>query len=500
MAKESWLGIDLGTTVLKLGVFSGTNGKCRAWASRRLPVRAFPDGGRELPPAAIDKALKEIIRQLRAELGPEWEGIQGVGLAAQGGSSLIAGRGAGFPHTTMYLWNDSRGRAWGNRLAERESRAFWRRLFLFDAPPAGLGRLCWLRERFPDLFHDSYIHVGAGEYLFHMLTDVWRQDAGNAIQIGSYNARAKRLDSAAFDRIGVPLSFVAPLRNGDETARLSDGGARLLGLPSGIPVAGPYIDQEGCYMAAMAACARPLQCSLGTAWVGNFVLPQGFTGSSPSQLCLPEPAGKGYLAVQPLHVGNPSWDWALSTFLSHDLENAFELAARVFKKRLLPPPGMTAIPCCDQPNPFLNSAHGACVFAGMNTCAQSGDFVRAVAGGMVFELFRIFAEVKKVGAIEGVVLGGGASKGAYFRQLAAALFHPLPVLWQKDYDLAAARGVLLPLDARAARGEFTRVSSGLIAAEPLWEAYTTYEAAFQRIFGDNPVMKPFHCRARGSKA
>jgi hypothetical protein len=44
-------------------------------------------------------------------------------------------------------------------------------------------------------------------------------------------------------------------------------------------------------VAALGAADRPLQCSLGTAWVGNFELPEGVQGRSPSQMVLPAPTG-----------------------------------------------------------------------------------------------------------------------------------------------------------------------------------------------------------------
>lgn len=496
MAGELWLGIDLGTTVLKVGVFEGRNGHCVGQSGRRLPVKALPDGGRELTPAAIDRAFLEVIKDVKGQLGNRWPRVCGIGLAAQGGSSVIANRLSGQTYTTMYLWNDARARSWVSRLAEQADRAFWRRIFLFDMPPTGLGRLCWLKERFGDLFRDDNIHVGAGEFLFHRLTGIWRQDAGNAIQVGSYNAKMLRLDGKALEMADVPLSFVAPLRRGHETSPLSKDAARLLEVPSGIPVAGPYIDQEGCYMSATAAFKRPLQCSLGTAWVGNFALAPGTRGQSPSQLLLPEPSGKGHLVVQPLYAGNTSWDWALTAFVDHDLGRALAQSARIFSKQMLPPQGLVGIPWCDQQNPVNAEAHGAGVFVGANTHTTPYDLVRATASGLVFELFRMFESAKECGAMDGIVLGGGASKGTCFRRLVTAMFHPLPVWWQKDYDLAAARGVVMPLCPEAARGAFITIKAENVPLDALQESYKMYLAAFARLFGRNPELRPFRCRGR----
>ena len=494
MTQDVVVGVDLGTTVLKAAAFGTKDGRLVGQSACRLPVRHLPDGGQELSAAAIDKAFRRVVAELSQRAGKRWRRVCGVGLAAQGGSNLIVDRTTGRPRTAMILWNDARARLCVARLAAQADKRFWRRLFMFDVPPTGLGRLMWLKERRPELFRDEFIHIGAGEYLFHRLTGVWRQDAGNAIQIGSYNARARKLDGAALDLAGVPLSFVAPLRKGHETSPLSREGARLLGVEEDIPVAGPYIDQEACYMAALGATARPLQCSLGTAWVGNFELPRGIQGSSPSQMVLPGPTGAGKLVVQPLYTGNSAWDWALDAFVDHDHAKALEQAAAVFARRILPPDGLVCIPWCVQPNPFDTAAYGAGMFLGVSTRTTTEDMLRATAAGLVYDLGRVFWDLKTKGVIDGVVLYGGASKASYYRRLVASVFAPTPVLWQRDYDVAAARGAVLALSPCAARGNVEPVSVRGIEADEVKRAYELYLAAFERVLGPVQEAGPFRCR------
>lgn len=496
MAEDLFLGIDLGTTVLKAGVFSGRDGRCAAQAARRLPVTHPEPGGHELAQGAIDKAFRAIMNEMRRKLGSRWGSIVGIGLAAQGGSSLIVEGDTGLERTPMILWNDARAAGWTERLAHEADRRLWNRLFLCDMPPAGLGRLCWLRECVPSLFSGAFLHIGAGELLFHRLTGLWRQDSGNAIQVGSYNARTRRLDATAFDMIGLSLSFVAPLRRGHETALLAETAARAFHLPAGIPVAGPYIDQEACFMAATAACPRPLQCSFGTAWVGNFLLPEGAAGASPTQIVLSAPDGHGSLVVQPLLTGNTAWDWALRTFVNNDLPEALRAAPRLIGRNFLPTKGLTAIPWHGQQNPLDASAHGAGVFVGMNTRTSRADLIKAVAAGMVFELHRMFEDVCASGMVDGLVLGGGASRGPWFRSITAALFHPMSVQWQRDYDLAAARGAVMPLSDIAGRGLCVQVSSGGVDHEALREAKEAYMAAFARLYGACRQARPFRCRGQ----
>jgi sugar (pentulose or hexulose) kinase len=507
-------------------------------------VAEFPGGGREQALPSVDRAFLACVRAVREKLGPRWRAVRGIGIAAQGGSSIIARRGTGKPLTSMILWNDGRTRSYSSTLARRHPRDFWFRQTLGEVPPDGLGRLAWLREEKPALFCDENIHVGAGEHLFFRMTGVWRQDAGNAIQIGSYHAREERLDPTLLDLIGLPLSFVAPLRRGHETSPLSRSGARWLGLEPGIPVAGPYLDQEAGYLSAVGAARRPLHASLGTAWVGNFVLPASFSGSSPTQLVLPAPAGDGRLVVQPLLAGNPTWDWALARFaggktsagedsgsvtlagedsgsvtlagedsgsvtLAGEDSGSVTLAgedsgsdplaraARVFSRSLLPPRGLVMLPWLSQSNPLQPAAYGGGACVGLSDQTSADDLLRAAACGLAFEFLRMFESIRDEKVVGSIVLGGGASKGACFRALMAGLFAPLPVLQQQEEDQAVARGSVFAFNPEggASTTQPARPPPPDIL-ERLREGYDEYIAAFERIYGAPRSGQPFQVRRR----
>jgi len=419
-----------------------------------------------------------------------------VGLAAQGGSSIIADRISGKPLTPMILWNDGRAQEYSTRLAEQRICQFWRKFALFDVPPHGLARLLWLKEAHPEYFQEKNIHIGAGEYLFFRLTGVWRQDAGNAIQIGSYNAVKKRLDAALLESIGVPLSFVAPLRRGHETSPLSKAGAQLLDAAEGIPVAGPYIDQEAGYLSAAGEKGKPLHCSLDTVCVGNFVLPDKTSGTSPFQLVLPSPLDEGRLVVQPLLCGNAAWEWGLERFISPNRDEALAIAQKAFAQSPLPPEGLTALPWFSQPNP-LRPTYGGGAFFGLSDRTDSADCLRALAAGMAFELTRVFTDAIHSGVVDNAVLGGGASKGTHFRRLIAALFAPLPVYWQIDEDLAAARGAVYAFNPKTARSRTKlTVPPNQTTMDAIHSQYQLYLSVFEKYYQSVPAGGAFRFAGR----
>lgn len=64
MASGVLLGIDLGTTVLKVAAFDGESGRMKAFAARRLSVAASADGKREQDTADIDLALRHTTAEV----------------------------------------------------------------------------------------------------------------------------------------------------------------------------------------------------------------------------------------------------------------------------------------------------------------------------------------------------------------------------------------------------------------------------------------------------
>ncbi|MFH1378076.1 MAG: FGGY-family carbohydrate kinase [Planctomycetota bacterium] len=497
-----FIGIDLGTTALKAVAVSDA-GRIVAAVNEDLAVRVTSDGWRDQSPQAVADALRDALINLRKSVGQDaWANVQGIGLAAQGGSAVICDRQTGEPLTTMYLWNDSRHAADVAAVNKMQPPSYWETLALRQSCGAGLGRLRLLKRECPDLINPQTIYAGAGDFIFFRLTGDWRQDAGNALQIGCYDARARQLVRDPLELVGVDETFVSPMRDGHAIIPLSADAAERYQLPAGLPVVGPYMDHEAGYLSVANATANGrclaslLQCSLGTAWVGNFVMPATAQWSSPMQLVIPSPINDGHLIVQPLLTGNVSWDWALSRFVSETKADALRAAADIFAERLLPPQGLVCLPWLTMSNPYLTGVRGGGSMIGLSPETTAADMLRALAAGMCFEFYRIFESVGANGLIDGVILGGGASKGVYFRQLFAALFDPIKTYCATASDLAGACGAVSALNPEAGKPELSIIEPPVGLTEAIRERYAEYKTVFDAVCGQNPKGAPIRILAR----
>ena len=446
------IGIDLGTTALKVAAFDPRTGKRLAGEERPLRVATGNDGRREQSPALLLKVLQNALAAIADATG-SLDDVQGIGLASQGGSGIVADRRTGQARTPMVLWNDARAFPEHQRIAAAQPTRFWRTRTLRDQPGMGLARLAQLRAQSPELLHAGSCYAGAGDFLYFHLTGQWRQDACHALQTGCYDARKDALSPELAAIAGLGTDFFPALREGHRTFPLSEAAASRFGLPAGIPVAGPYMDHEAGFLSTAHVSKAPLQCSMGTAWVGNFQLPARFEGHASIQFSIPAPAAVGRLVIQPLLTGNVTWDWALRHFVSASPKKSLEKQARILDEVLLPPEGLIAVPWLNRPNPIDPVLLGGCSFVGASPVMGRDDFLRGVVAGMGYELHRVFAGVAASGAIDSLVLSGGASQSRHFQGLIAALFDPLPVYQLAEAAWMGTRGCLWAFEKRVARAE-----------------------------------------------
>lgn len=485
------IGIDIGSTVLKAAAFDMTSGRLLAQQGKRLKLHVGCDGAREQSSASLDRTLAGLLAGLRDKLRSNWSDVVGIGLAAQGGSTIIANRRTGKALTPVILWNDTRAARYSAHIAKHRSPAFWRRHTMRDMPGAGLGKILWLKDTRPSIMNDDNIYVGVGEFCYFKLTGLWRQDACNALQIGCYDATGRRLDQRLMDLSGMPLSFVAPLRNGHETHPVAPAAARRFALTPGIPVAGPYMDHEAGYLSAAGVSRKPLQCSLGTAWVGNFILSKKEEWSSPFQLVLPAVVGTGHLVVQPLLTGNVTLDWGLRQFVDADLQEALARLKTIFSQQLLPHPGLTAIPWLNVGNPLKPTVIGGAAFHGMAPHTNQEELMRALVASMTYEMARVFTNVTRTRRADSLVLGGGASRADFIRKLFASLFDPVPVHFVREQDLCVARGALHVFSKKVAQASVSRVRPPRKdLREQIQEGYENYMDLFTRLYGKVGLAKP----------
>ena len=161
-------------------------------------------------------------------------------------------------------------------------------------------------------------------------------------------------------------------------------------------------------------------------------------------------------------------------------------------EQLLPPPGLVALPWLNRPNALRPAQNGSGGFFGISPATTHADLFRAIVAAMTFEFARVLEPVVKSGAVDSLVLCGGAARSAHIRSFFAALFAPTPVHQVIETELMGTRGCLYAFDPRIATAPTAPVRCAVgVNVKALAEARALYLETFARLCGHVPAGEPY---------
>lgn len=227
-----YLGIDIGTSAVKLCVADGA-GAVRATTDAPLSVQTpFPGASEQDPQAwldALEAAAAKLPADMRAKVGA-------VGLSGQmhGAVMLDAERR---PIRPAILWNDSRADAQCATLTARVPDIGE----VSGVPPMPgftAPKLLWLAEHAPD-DHARIAHVLLPkDYVGLVLHGALATDPSDAAGTSWFDQNARAWSPTLCAAAATDSAWLPDILNGTAIAgHLQRDAAALLGLPSGIPVA-----------------------------------------------------------------------------------------------------------------------------------------------------------------------------------------------------------------------------------------------------------------------
>lgn len=280
---EGVLGIDLGTQGLT-AIFVDPQAQVLAQGEADYQmVPDLPEGCYEQRPSDWEAALVDAVQQLKQKL--ERLGIdpvfQAIGIAGQMHGEVLTDE-EGNPLCPARLWCDSRNQTEGDELTE----------LLQVKMPKRITAARWLytvRNNPVVAQKTAHITTPAG-WLAWRLTGSWHLGIGDAsgmfpIDLDSRDYDAHKLslfDSLTQQDQVKPLSQLLPkvCSAGQDGGKLSEQGAKLLGLPTGIPVAPAEGDQPASLAGSLVASSGIVSVSFGTSVCANSVGDRAFQGIS----------------------------------------------------------------------------------------------------------------------------------------------------------------------------------------------------------------------------
>jgi xylulokinase len=224
------LAVDVGTTALKLGVYTADLEK-RAEATRRYDVNVYGNGRADVDTPKWWQALEECCREVSAFLG-------GVGVISFSvttpGLLPMAADGSALGPAILFFDGRSHGQARAIRNAVGEE-TFLRETC--NLPVSGGSSLCsilWIRENQPEVWNAAAKFGHTNTHMVKQLTGKWAIDPSTISITGLYNTATDDLtwNRGVLEAAGIPESKLPPIMESYEcVGRILPEMAARFGLP-----------------------------------------------------------------------------------------------------------------------------------------------------------------------------------------------------------------------------------------------------------------------------
>lgn len=308
-AKKVLLGIDLGTTGVKVIAFDPKSGTVVRTAYTNVATRVTEDGGHEQEPeawwSAVVSALAEVLGSNDAIE------IAGVGLSGHMHSLLLLDS-SDKPIAAAMTWADRRVSADTERLSQNELFKSLGGNSVVDAFTAP--KLSWMARTRPKEFQRATRLVMAKDYIGFRLTGTWCTDKSDAIGTLLYDLAADTWSPELFEATGASVSLGLEVKLPWELRGEVTRAASLeTGLPLGTSVVAGAGDVTLAALGAGVFDSKTIGLNIGTAAQAVAITPEADAGDG---FLFGAANGRDYIRMSSVYSAGASIDWAKENILS----------------------------------------------------------------------------------------------------------------------------------------------------------------------------------------
>jgi D-ribulokinase len=254
--KQAFVGIDVGTSSARAGIFDETGGLL---ATARHPITVWHEAGSvaEQSSAEIWAACATSVRAAMAEAALPASAVKGVGFDAtcslvviDATGSPLTVSGSGDPRRNVIVWMDHRAMAEARRVNETQDDVL-RYVGGSISPEMEIPKLLWLKHHLPSTYRSAGHFFDLADYLSFRATGSTARSMCTLACKWNYLAHEHRWSGSYFERISLgDLATDKYAKIGNEIvapgtplgAGLTQAAACDLGLLEGTPVGASLID------------------------------------------------------------------------------------------------------------------------------------------------------------------------------------------------------------------------------------------------------------------
>ena len=408
---ELFLGIDLGTSYFKAGLFD-TNGKLRG-LGRKFVEKDTGDGDKcELPVDYFWSLLQQCIADAYQQAQAKPEDIRAVSYSSHASSFLLLGINDK-PLTSLILWLDS-------RVNEIDSvvRCIYKRSDFREVTGLGIelstqfciAKLSWFQKYQPLLWGQVKRIMTISDYLTFGLTGETVGDLGTASLLGLLDIRKCQWWDDALQILKLDKQQLSiPFRPGTMAGKITKEGARRTGLPYGIPFITGGLDHHIAALGAGMGQLADMSESTGTVLACVNCRDEYFPKTD---ICIaPGLNDNCYFQMAFDENGANPLEWYRKQYTPElSIPDLLDMAADI----KIGSEGLVACPCAGSyknPDGFRN----------VTQLHQHGHFVRAILESTAFSLAGITEKLVGKNLPDRIVSTGGGARSTLWRQIKADL-------------------------------------------------------------------------------
>lgn len=400
MNVQLFLGLDLGTSGLKVGVFDAY-GQLVAKAAATYATQSPQTGWVEQDPekwwAAAASAIKEVVRHI------DPSHLRGVSVSGQS-PALVCLDASGEIVRPASIWSDQRALPEGVEIAEQLGP-----LASFSLLP----RLLWLKRHEHANYDRTKCVFESFDYISFKLT----HQVASIMPTGRPSPwSAEHIRSIGLD----PEKF--PSRSsqfGEVFGSLTPVLASTLGLPSGLTVIAGTIDAFAAWLGTATLSKGVLCNTTGTSEGIALVWDKPLDDPRGRVVSMPHITGDGWIVGGAMSTGGIMLDWFVRRFYDH-VDSPYLAVANDAESVEPGAEGLIVLPYLVGERSPIFDPNARSVFFGVTEKHTRAHFARAVLESVAFAVRDVCEVIKEVGAeIDEVRVAGGAAQCTVWNQIKA---------------------------------------------------------------------------------
>lgn len=499
---EYLLGVDVGTTAIKVALFS-ISGKEMGVSSREYSLSNPTPSAVEVDPEVYWQGFRECLRELLSVSGVRAADIAAVCIVSQGETLIVLGSD-GLPLRPALVWLDNRPMREAEELANVfHSEDIYRITGQADMLPTWTAtKIRWLARNEPDVFARTTKYLLVADYMVYRLTGQFSGDYALYSTSLLLDIVNKKWWTEMLDCLGVgPQKLVELVEPGEVVGTVTDAAASMTGLRVGTRVVRGAMDLVAGALGAGNCRTGIINETTGTALTIVATTPTPVfdpNGRVPIQYH----AVKGMYCLVPwCPTGGLALRWFRDRFCQQEVEIAchagiseYELLTKQAESVPAGSEGLVFLPYLSgagSPD-FDPGAKGA--FVGLTLGHGRGHFIRAIMEGVAYTLKANLdvLEGMGIGVTEIRALGGGA-KSPLWNSIKASICGRKVITVQAAEEAAVGAVIL----AGVGVGAFDSVPAACDAIVKIDSVYepseadrVAYQAGFRRYQETAAAIRP----------